>query len=47
VLVAGNCLRAQEADDPPELTLSQAVQLAIDHNRPVKIAQLDITKARW
>lgn len=46
-LLAGNCLRAQEADDPPELTLSHAIQLAIDHNRPVKIAQLDITKARW
>ena len=46
--LTGNCLRAQElADDLPELTLSQAVQLAIDHNRPVKIAQLDITKARW
>lgn len=46
-LLAGNCLRAQETDDPPELTLSHAIQLAIDHNRPVKIAQLDITKARW
>ena len=47
-LLAANCVRAQEpADDLPELTLAQAVQLAIDHNRPVKIAQLDITKARW
>ncbi len=47
-LLACNCLRAQEpADDLPELTLSEAAQLAIDHNRPVKIAQLDITKARW
>jgi outer membrane protein TolC len=47
-LLAGNGLRAQEpADDLPELSLAQAVQLAIDHNRPVKIAQLDITKARW
>jgi outer membrane protein len=48
VLMAGNRLGAQEAaDDLPVLTLSQAVQLAVDHNRPVKIAQLDITKARW
>ena len=46
--LTGNCLRAQEpADDLPELALSQAVQLAVDHNRPVKISQLDITKARW
>ena len=46
-LLAGS-LPAQEAtDDLPVLTLSQAVQLAVDHNRPVKIAQLDITKARW
>jgi outer membrane protein len=47
-LAAGNGLWAQEAaTDLPVLTLSQAVQLAVDHNRPVKIAQLDITKARW
>jgi outer membrane protein len=47
-LAAVDGLRAQEAvDDLPELTLSNAVQLAMDHNRPVKIAQLDITKARW
>ncbi len=47
-LTAANGLWAQEAaDDLPVLTLSQAVQLAVDHNRPVKIAQLDITKARW
>ena len=39
---------AQEvADDLPELTLSHAIELAIDHNRPVKITQLDITKANW
>ena len=31
----------------PELTLSHAIQIAIDNNRPAKIAQLDITKAHW
>ena len=47
-LMAGSSLGAQEApDDLPELTLSHAIQLAIDHNRPAKIAQLDITKAHW
>jgi outer membrane protein TolC len=47
-LMAGSSSGAQEADvDLPELTLSQAVELAIDHNRPVKMAQLDITKAHW
>ncbi|MEA2264216.1 MAG: hypothetical protein QOJ51_7041, partial [Acidobacteriaceae bacterium] len=47
-LMAGNSLGAQEAaDDLPELTLPHAIQLAIDHNRPVKIAQLYITKAHW
>ena len=47
-LMAGNGLSAQEAaDDLPELTLSHAIQIAIDNNRPAKIAQLDITKAHW
>jgi outer membrane protein len=46
--MAGNSIGAQEvADDLPELTLSHAIELAIDHNRPVKITQLDITKAHW
>jgi hypothetical protein len=27
--------------------LQQAIQIALDHNRPVKISQMDITKAHW
>jgi outer membrane protein TolC len=36
-------LYAQE----PELSLSEAIQIALMNNRPAKIAQLDITKADW
>jgi outer membrane protein len=39
----GGPLSAQE----PELPLSQAIEIAIMNNRPVKIAQLDITAAEW
>jgi len=31
----------------PELPLSEAIQIALLNNRPVKIAQLDINKAEW
>ncbi len=31
----------------PVLSLSQAVQMALDHNRPVIIAKLDIDKSKW
>jgi outer membrane protein len=31
----------------PELSLSEAIQIALMNNRPAKIAQLDITKADW
>jgi len=36
-------LSAQE----PELSLSQAIQIAIMNNRPAQIAKLDISKAEW
>src|ERR1700722_17707310 len=33
--------------DAPVLSLSQAVQVALDHTRPVIIAKLDIDKSKW
>jgi outer membrane protein TolC len=45
-LLAGGLLLGQERD-VPVLSLSEAVQLALDNNRPVTIARLDITKANW
>ena len=38
---------AQVADDAPVLTADQAVQLAIDSNRPLKVVSLDIDKSKW
>lgn len=36
-------LSAQE----PELPLSEAIQIALENNRPANIAKLDIDKAQW
>src|SRR5271155_6085925 len=39
---------AQEtAGEAPVLSLSQAVEVALEHNRPVNIAKLDIDKSKW
>ena len=38
---------AQVADDAPVLTADQAVQLAIESNRPLKVVSLDIDKSKW
>jgi outer membrane protein TolC len=47
-LMAGMLLLGQEpSGDAPVLTLSQAVQIALENNRPVNIAKLDITKSKW
>lgn len=47
-LMAGMLLLGEETSgDAPVLSLSQAVQIALDHNRPVNIAKLDITKSNW
>jgi outer membrane protein TolC len=47
-LMAGMLLLGQEASgDAPVLSLPQAVQIALENNRPVNIAQLDITKSKW
>src|SRR5260370_12315990 len=41
------CLAQESAGDAPILSLSQAVQIALEHNRPVNIAKLDIDKSKW
>jgi len=43
MLVLGGQLFAQE----PELSLSDAIQIALENNRPANIAKLDIDKAQW
>ena len=47
-LMTGMLSLGQEpSGDAPVLSLSQAVQIALDHNRPVIIAKLDIDKSKW
>ena len=41
------CLGQQTAGDAPILSLSQAVDIALEHNRPVIIAKLNIDKSKW
>jgi outer membrane protein len=38
---------ASSAEEPPVLSLSQAIRIALDNNRPVAIAKLDILKSQW
>ena len=33
--------------DAPELSLDDAIQIALNKNRPVQIAKLDVTKSQW
>lgn len=48
VLVASCHLSAaQAAHEIPELTVDQAIQIAITSNRPLKIASLDVDTSRW
>src|ERR1700758_5640711 len=48
LLLPAVLLRAQDADaDIPELSLTDAIQIAIVNNRPVKIALLDVAKSQW
>src|SRR5580658_5589759 len=35
------------SDQLPELSLVDAIQIALANNRPVQIAKLDITKSQW
>jgi outer membrane protein TolC len=47
-LMTGMLSRGQEpAGDVPVLTLAQAIQTAVDNNRPVNVAKLDILKSKW
>jgi len=47
-LMAGVLLRGEDTSaDAPVLSLSRAVEIALENNRPVQIAKLDITKANW
>jgi len=43
LLMTGKPLFSQE----PELSLSEAIQIALQSNRPANIAKLDIVKAEW
>jgi outer membrane protein TolC len=46
--MAGMLLLGEEpSGNVPVLSLSQAIEVAVDHNRPVNIAQLDIVKSKW
>jgi outer membrane protein len=44
-LMTGMLLVGQEG--VPVLSLAQAIQIAVDHNRPVNIAKLEIAKSQW
>jgi outer membrane protein TolC len=47
-LITGMVSLGQETPaDTPVLTLSQAIQIAVENNRPVKIAKLEIDKSKW
>jgi outer membrane protein len=47
-LMTGMLSMAQEpTGDVPVLALAQAIQIAVDHNRPVNIAKLEIAKSQW
>ena len=46
--VAGMMLLGQEAGGSvPALSLSQAIEIAVENNRPVNIAKLEIVKSKW
>lgn len=45
-LFAGKAL-AQDFRAAPQLTLGEAIQIAIANNRPLKISQLEVEKSNW
>jgi outer membrane protein TolC len=48
VLMIGTIAPAQiPVTELPELSLAEAIQIALSNNRPVEISKLDITKAKW
>jgi outer membrane protein len=47
-LMTGMLSRGQEpSGDLPVLSLTRAVQIAVENNRPVNMAKLDIVKSKW
>jgi outer membrane protein TolC len=40
-------LGQEPSGDPPVLSLTQALQIAVENNRPVNMAKLDIVKSQW
>ena len=47
-LMTGMLSQGQEpSSDAPVLSLTQAVQIAVENNRPVNMAKLDIVKSKW
>jgi outer membrane protein TolC len=47
-LMTGMMLLGQEpTSEVPVLSLSQAIQIAVDNNRPVNMARLEIVKSKW
>jgi outer membrane protein len=47
-LMTGMMLPGEEpSSDVPVLSLSQAIQIAVDNNRPVNMAKLEIVKSKW
>jgi outer membrane protein len=46
--MTGMLSRGQEpSGDLPALSLAQAIQIAVENNRPVNMAKLDIVKSKW
>jgi len=46
--MTGMLSRGQEpSGDLPVLSLAQAIQIAVENNRPVNMAKLDIVKSKW
>src|ERR1700733_440448 len=43
-LIAGTILVGQ---DVPVLSLTQAIQIAVENTRPIQIAKLEIVKSKW
>ncbi len=41
------CGQEEPSTSAPKLTLSEAIEIALQNNRPVRIAKLDISKSKW
>src|SRR5215469_17128803 len=47
MVTIGSVVVAQESADSPVLAVDKAVQIAVENNRTLKIASLDIDKSKW